>query len=105
MCMCQVGERESHAVGAGDCWRLKWKPSDHVWSCGRSVVRAVVVAGDAQCLSGFPEKDLQRLKYTLDMVDRADDGAPFEVSCALDSAVLEVGVACSYSLYCLHAAL
>ena len=99
LCMWQVVKSKSHAVGADDCRRLKWKPSDHVWSCGKSVVCASVGAGDAQCLPGLPEKDLQKLKYALDMVEQADDGAPFAVSCALDPAVLEVGVMCSCILF------
>ena len=45
----------------------------------------------AVCLSGLPEKDLQKLKYTLDEVEQADAADPFAATCVLDAALLEVG--------------
>ena len=41
-------------------------------------------------VAGLPEKDLQKLRYTLDIIEKMDDTSPFTACRILDPAVVEV---------------
>lgn len=74
-----------------------WRPSPKVWQQGTPCTLFAVSALAAYCnVAGFPDADLRKLRYALDMCKEAH---PFDEHLLLEPTILEARVSsCSVSV-------